>query len=492
VYEEFKAVGLLNTGLTICDDSIAIHNMKTHKYNEMFEINAGLSGNEGTVHIRKKSGNFLTNTDMAVFKTTEKERFYSALSFANQKIASYGANEKGYKYVLYCNTGTKAEIYDDYMKVYHYSDFENQLLPSLELYCGAAGKTVSIIDIKSASLQGNTLELGNTSLQLSSYGMETARAAFEYIESVRSQIQSEHHETWELITGSAKSFPIMGKEINVPENMDTHTKYKEKFKEFANIYTDKFESDYDSKVHDLTSYISFLPQIYIKYLKILIKKSMNVLITEGVWTASEDAMLEQNLQFHHDGLAIYSALQQAIEKTSAKNQAEFSALMSALPNMVVTPRMGGGFVDSVAGIATATLYNYMKSDVEGISVAAIDNLAAAQQQELYARVKKADLIMCVFSDYWQVHVTLIKTLRQNDKDIWWPKGGQEADNMFQNLSNPNFPQDKILDALLFLFSLNPYNSDYHKFLASRFGNTDEVAAIRRYFLQFDDFNNPRK
>jgi len=57
----------------------------------------------------------------------------------------------------------------------------------------------------------------------------------------------------------------------------------------------------------------------------------------------------------------------------------------------------------------------------------------------------------------------------------------EGENIFQNLTNPNFPQDKAVEIIISLILSNPYNPEYHKYLKNKFGDSEEVSAITNYF-----------
>ena len=120
------------------------------------------------------------------------------------------------------------------------------------------------------------------------------------------------------------------------------------------------------------------------------------------------------------------------------------------------------------------------------------NIHPAQQQELYGRVNPKELMDKVFIDYWHVFLTLVFTFNQNGKNIWWPTPeiDQQAANIFQNTSNPNFPQDKLLSAMYSLLKINPYNAEYYRFIMTRFGVTKEITAIKDYF-GYTSFNDPR-
>ena len=107
----------------------------------------------------------------------------------------------------------------------------------------------------------------------------------------------------------------------------------------------------------------------------------------------------------------------------------------------------------------------------------------AQQAELYGRIKTDILFNRIFADYWNVYHSLVLKLKQNGHDIWWQTKDvdQQGKNIFKNLSNPNFPQDKILPALVSLILTNPYSPEYYEFAISRFGQSDEIDKIKEYF-----------
>lgn len=94
-----------------------------------------------------------------------------------------------------------------------------------------------------------------------------------------------------------------------------------------------------------------------------------------------------------------------------------------------------------------------------------------------------NLFELVFLDYWRVFLTLTFTLNQSGKAVWYPTDdlAQQASDIFQNLSNPNFPQDKVLDVFLDILKTNPYIKDYHNFMFAKFGDTAETQAIKNYF-----------
>ena len=135
------------------------------------------------------------------------------------------------------------------------------------------------------------------------------------------------------------------------------------------------------------------------------------------------------------------------------------------------------------GIAAATAFNLVRDGAEAGLLKGASQINQAQQLELYQRINPDNLFELVFIDFWRVFLSLTFTLNQNGKAIWYPTDdlAQQASNIFQNLSNPNFPQDKVLDVFFDILKTNPYVEDYHNFMFAKFGDTAETQAIKNYF-----------
>ena len=86
--------------------------------------------------------------------------------------------------------------------------------------------------------------------------------------------------------------------------MDIFNSYRLKFRELASACTDNARKEYDKKVQNLSTFLGFYPQIYRSHLNILIKQSMNILISEGIWTVTEDSFEQQHLTNFHLGMTI--------------------------------------------------------------------------------------------------------------------------------------------------------------------------------------------
>ena len=294
---------------------------------------------------------------------------------------------------------------------------------------------------------------------------------------------------WESIVGVGKQFSLEGYSLEISSEMDIFNSYRLRFREIAAWCADNARQEYDSYVYDLNSYLNILPMIYNKYLDVMIKKAVDILISEGIWTVTEQSLQDKHVAEYHLAIDMHKVTLQSIDLTIQGNQDRVANKMSYVPNMV-----GGGFglVGALKGVATAAAFNAVKNSAGNAAMRNASNIKPEQQQELYNRINPDYLFLNIFTDYWRVFLTLIDTLRENGKDIWWPEMRlvEQAKNIFQNMSNPNFPQERVTPAFIDILKTNPYTADYHRFMVNRWGDTEETRAIATYF-GYVDFNNPR-
>lgn len=287
---------------------------------------------------------------------------------------------------------------------------------------------------------------------------------------------------------SVKKFPISNQVLEILENLDAFNSYRLTFRDLANSAANDLAEDYNANIKNLDDFLEKFPQIYRVHLEPLIKKAVDILITEGVWTVTFDSFLNQHLTDFHLAMDDYQIIINNFNSTLEANQQKTANMWSYVPSL-----MGGGFgiIGALKGIATATAYNLVRDGIES-SVLKNANVKPEQRAQIYSGLNVSILFERVFTDYWRVFLSLVWTLNQNGKNIWWPtdEDVQQSANIFTNLSNPNFPQDKILEVLLQIIKTNPYNAEYYKFFIARFGDSEEFTAIRNYF-GYTTFDDPR-
>lgn len=145
------------------------------------------------------------------FNLTERERFASVMEYANEKIRGAKNKTVNYKYCLQAHTGTKLEVYDDYVVLYYVPTrgFMGNILRGGT----TGGKRLSFADITSiqfmepvaatygfiqftypGSGEGKAGVVqavdDENSIPISKTNLELAREIVEYIEQTRRKIKA--------------------------------------------------------------------------------------------------------------------------------------------------------------------------------------------------------------------------------------------------------------------------------------------------------------
>ncbi len=202
----------------------------------------------------------------------------------------------------------------------------------------------------------------------------------------------------ENMKGREREFPLFGQILRVPAEMDIFNTYRLMFRDLALDYTDQAETAYHANIHDFDSFIEFFMRIYDSKLEPLVKKAVDLLISQGIWTVTYEAFWQQHKEDFHLAIDDYNSMIDSFNLTLKNNQKAISGIMGFVPNLI-----GGGFGLSGAlkGIAKATAFNLVR---DGIETSALKNanVKPAQRQALYQQINVEALLDHVFTDYWRV------------------------------------------------------------------------------------------
>lgn len=277
----------------------------------------------------------------------------------------------------------------------------------------------------------------------------------------------------------AQKFQILEKEVDVPENLNIFNEYRLTYRELAKKVTTELVEEYKANIKNLDDFLGKFPELYKNKLEILTKKAVDTLVSEGVWTITYDSFLETHINDFHLAMDDYKVMVDNFNAKIEENQRKKEKMWGYVPTL-----MGGGFGISgvLKGIATATAYNLIRDGIEENSLKKA-NVKPEQRIEIYKLLNTSILFDRVFADYWNVFLSLVWHLNQNGKKIWWAtnEDAAKANSIFENISNPNFPQDKILDVLLQVILMFPYNEAYYNFFIEKFGENEQIDAIKKYF-----------
>ena len=152
--------------------------------------------------------------------------------------------------------------------------------PNLTLQLTSTAENTSALQVGILSNNGASA----ISMPLNPQDIDTAKAAISYIEEMKSSEQHESRNSarwWGTGSWFNQKVSICGKELEISESMDTFNSYRLKFRELALPALITQEKEYDRKVQNLST-LAFIRKYINPYLSVLIKQSMNILISEGV------------------------------------------------------------------------------------------------------------------------------------------------------------------------------------------------------------------
>lgn len=525
MYEEFiPALGLGKR--TVFTENSLIFGTEEYAYSQLNQITlltAATFVTNGVAQTTTESGLTLS----LGYNYKDNDRFSRALTYANEQIDKAHGKTKNYKYILQSPAGSKIEVYDDYIMLYYIKSESTKGTESVNVISkgfggtgkgfggklmGGLGKAIDTVGNVTTAL-GNTTKGGVTgniilfsdlniqikadtliineySIPIGQQNMDLAKEIVAYIEAELEAEKSNpkvppiEQELWEPIKGNAQAFPLYGEILEIPQNMDIFNSYRLKFKELGQKYADRAKAQYNLKIRDFPSFVEFFPKIYTENLTPIVQRAVDILVSEGIWTVTFESLMDQQTDNFHHAIDDYNTILETANLTIQRNQEAVAGITSLVPNLV-----GGGFglKGAVKGIAMAGVFNAVRDGIENSAIKNAANINPAQQAELFRRIEPDNLFCSMLVDYGGVFISLIRILIQNGQDIWYQttQVDQQSKNIFKNLSNPNFPQDKVLGALIGLLKLNPYNPEYYEFAESHFGKSEEVARIKAYF-GYDD------
>lgn len=491
VFDEFKVTLAVGTKPFRFTETSMIYGGIEHPYTTMSEISLTTVASKMTNGIASTiiGGKAVT----LAFSFVQAERFHKAMKYANEQIALAHGKVKDYRYFLQAEGGSHIEVYDSHLQLSYVPSGVGNLV-SNTMRGGAIDIIVRLCDaamtLDSLPAGGSLLRLTHDGavyeLKLSAEDTPQAKEAFAFINAAVEAGDAPFGtpalaaEPWQPAVPQEHRFALCGAALEVPAEMDAFNTYYGRFSELAKDAAACARAEFDKRVSNLTTYLQLFPEIYKHYLGIVCDKAMEILIAEGIWSVTKDSLMELHCGEFHLAPDDYAITMESVQLTVQENQQAVSAVTGLIPNLV-----GGGFglKGAVKGIATATAFNIVRDSAEAGLLKSASTINLNQQTILYDRIDHDILFEHVFSDYWRMFMTLSVVLNQAGKTVWWPTDDRAsaAANIFTNLANPNFPQNQLLNVFLQILQTNPYNEDYHRFMLTRFGQTDETLAIARYF-----------
>ena len=280
-------------------------------------------------------------------------------------------------------------------------------------------------------------------------------------------------QNWVSVVGVDTVLPFNGKEIIITADRDKFNSFRKRIIRLAKYCSDRAAEDYIENVKNLTNLLEIFPDLYVNHARLLADKVTDILVAENIYTVTDDMVMSA---FEYSTLSAMEMLSAISDNISEIYQAN-----NQVANMFAG--LAGSFIGNQSSFG-GEVFGAMQ---EGL-VAGASNLSETQQKQIFESVDLPELFNRVFKDYQDFTVILVDFLNTNGVDAWKPDDGhiQEMDNILKNLSNPNFPQDKITDIVINMIAEKPYKPEIYSFLQKKYPDSEEVKRIVEYF-GFDDY-----
>ncbi len=500
MYELFVPGYGLGIKFAFTDNSI-LYGKEEYAYSDLEPIrvlNPATRVTNGTAQTHA-NGKLLT----LAYEFGQRERFFNMLHYANEQIDQARGIKRDYEYVLYTSDASRLEVYSEYVMLYYFSSSAGDFV-SNAMAGGATGIVIRYADMKELptiakngegrsclKLQWNARgSISKLDLPLNDENEQLAREIVIYIQSVSQNVTEneskkadhlqEALDDWDQVIGNEHCFILGGKELRVSEERDVYNTHRRRYQKMAKTLATTAMNEYQTTIHDLVTFIEFYPEIYRKYLDCAVQKTVDVCVMEGLYTVTSETLMQQHYQSYHEGMDIYRKIQEMLGITEEENQKNASRTMAGTPSII-----GGGFgaKGAAKGMLRASVINTAIGSVTKSVAKGQMQINPAQQSEIYKTIDLNDLFQRVFRDYFSLVTSLSRILLKNGRNIGTPRAdaSTQAQSIFKNLSNPNFPQEKKLDTMLFILDQDPYHTELYRYLISICGETAEVKALEEYF-----------
>lgn len=418
------------------------------------------------------------------FSNGESKLFVMAVDYANERIAEANGNSISKKFSLRSPKGERLDVFEDYVSIKRNGSGLSGIMGQGDSTDIMMIPSITNLDTSSGTqlIISYTNDSGAPAQSVFNYNAEdsdTIKELVDYIQNYVPEAEEENEATWTLVTGTAKEFPVLGEMLTVNEDWDVFNSYRKMYMDCAARYSQQLSNKYRKKIHDFDTFMQFYIPMYKEYLVKIINKTTDLLVSAGVWTETNESIMQRHISAHHMALDDYTAMYNSLQLTVQKNKKTVEAITGLVPNLV-----GGGFglKGAAKGIAQATAFNLVRDGAESALIGSM-NISGTQKAEIYGQINQEVLLNRAFMDYWNVYLTLIAILNENGKAVWEPseEDSVKADNIMKNVSNPNFPQDQFPKVMVSVISMNPYKRTIYELLRNRGADENEVTAISEYF-----------
>ena len=243
-----------------------------------------------------------------IFWSRDSFRFINDMEYANNQIDKAHNRAKNYMFVFQSDLYTRIEVYSGYIIIY---TLDAGFTSQIGNVASARGMSESIVKFNELSVTLDEAKLSvyfkfqnqvTKSIRIAKENYSNAVEIVNYITRIKAspiveQVKvSAVNEKWQPMVGEKREFQINDEVLTISPQMDLSNSYMLRFRTLASECTDEVIAETSNKVQDLTTYLNFFPNIYDKYLDVVVSKAIDILVAEGVWNITHESLKSRHVE----------------------------------------------------------------------------------------------------------------------------------------------------------------------------------------------------
>ncbi len=280
-----------------------------------------------------------------------------------------------------------------------------------------------------------------------------------------------------VIEGCENIFNIGDSQVVISQQLDSLFKYRKKFKEFAEYYTEMFKFRYSMCVNDYDSLKNYCVDLLLEGMKPMGNRAYSLLLPFGIFNVTSDSFITKHHENFSEALDCFTAI---LGIEAAKNQ-RAQQMGNALGNSIQMQGGGFGMKGAMKGVAKAEAFN-MGLGLFGKFVEHQSRMTQEEKAVVFSKINTETIFKAVFNDYYNVFLTLVQILSEN-RILNNVKVVQDEEfkTVFGNLQNPMFPPAMFPNAICSMISNYPFEEQCYDILIKKLPNDNGAMELINYF-----------
>lgn len=283
---------------------------------------------------------------------------------------------------------------------------------------------------------------------------------------------------------SAKTFPLLGLELQVSEEIDAYNQFQELYRKLAWNQAQKAKRAMARRILSYETYHEFLSDIVYEYGLPLFELTLDICMANDVYSENEESIFKMHYNMFHNLEKRMNAIASYAQQVSTSGAHAGANAAIKMNYSQTTAVFGTSRSELNKAVRKANFSNMMTDARTKLMSNMANHLTPKDKENIYEKfdAERDGFTDAIFQDFWGMCLTLNKILEDNGHTVWSKVAIDDTElRTIENMSRPDFPEEKIPGFIIPLLQKNPYDQRIYSFLVNRYGKTDEISAIMDYF-----------